>query len=631
MASKAKAKVKYNKMDPLAHILHRPDTYVGSTREREIEEYISIPSQDFHIIKKVIKYCPAILRIFIEPLSNAIDNVARSKKSSTPCTTIKVNVNIETGMTSVWNDGDSIAIEYDEDEECYNHSLIFGQLLTSSNYDDEEDRYNISGRNGLGIKLCLKRGTLVPDFFGNLLKVEDIPIGHQLIGDDGSPRIVTNTVTGTGRLFEVTQSRGNSYIVNEEHILCVRMPDHKVIFWNTVKNGWSMLFLNKGEQTVQMKSISASTSCIVCPECNSKLAGNLNLHYKRMHKDKSLPNLPRISPTVIPPDTKEVKEALTKMKEFADTIQDDNTLDIKIKEYQKLSKTTQGRLTGYLGECVQWDEQKVELDPYVLGLWLGDGYQSGYGFAINSKDDPEILEYLEKWGETNDVTFKLNNPVSWGISSTFRCRVAPMKKLLSKYNLINNKHIPKDYIVNSREVRLAVLAGMIDSDGCVTSDGRRITIAQGMDHSGLASDLIFLAKSLGFMCSSHIKKTQWKYNGELRRGNAVNMNISGEGVEDIPTLVKRKKCLPPISRLVTNTGKLKIREVESGEYVGLTVNGNQRFVLEDFTVTHNCNVFSEYFSVSGLDPESKQTFYQEWNNNMKVVNEPEVSSTKEKR
>ena len=147
------AKTKYSKIDPIQHILHRPDMYTGSTRARELEEYISIPNQDFHIIKKVIKYCPAILRIFIEPLSNAIDNVARSQKAKRPCTTIKVNVNLETGMTSVWNDGESISIEYDEDEDCYNHSLIFGQLLTSSNYDDEEDRYNISGRNGLGVKL----------------------------------------------------------------------------------------------------------------------------------------------------------------------------------------------------------------------------------------------------------------------------------------------------------------------------------------------------------------------------------------------------------------------------------------------------------------------------------------------
>jgi len=151
MASKPKQK--YIKMDPLEHILHRSDTYVGSTRERETEEYISYFNENFHISKKTILFCPAILRIFVEPLSNAIDNVTRSKKSNTPCTKIKVNINIETGETSIWNDGACISIEINEDEGCYNHSLIFGQLLTSSNYDDEEDRYNISGRNGLGSKL----------------------------------------------------------------------------------------------------------------------------------------------------------------------------------------------------------------------------------------------------------------------------------------------------------------------------------------------------------------------------------------------------------------------------------------------------------------------------------------------
>ena len=147
-----RSKKKYGKMDPLEHILHRPDTYVGSTRSRVIEEYVS--NENFHITKREIKYSPAILRIFVEPLSNAIDNVARSKISKTPCTKIKVNIDKESGKTTVWNDGETIDIEINEDEKCYNHTLIFGQLLTSSNYDDNEERYNISGRNGLGGKLC---------------------------------------------------------------------------------------------------------------------------------------------------------------------------------------------------------------------------------------------------------------------------------------------------------------------------------------------------------------------------------------------------------------------------------------------------------------------------------------------
>ena len=611
-----RTKKKYSKMDPLTHILHRPDTYVGSTRFRKIEEYISSASNNFKITKKEIESSPAILRIFIEPLSNAIDNVARSKKTKTPCTTIKVNIDMKSGETTVWNDGEVIAIEEDEDEDCYNHSLIFGQLLTSSNYNDEEERYNISGRNGLGVKLCLKKGTLVPDFFGNIVKVENVPIGHQLIGDDGTPRVVTNKVLGTGRLFEVSQGRGNSYVVNKEHILCVRMPYHKVIFWNIPKNSWDMYFLNKEEREVQMKSI-------ICSQGNKTPESTGN-------NKNSFPN---ISHTVIPPDTQEVKQALEKMKMFADTIQNDNTLDINIKDYMKLPKTTKGRLAGYMGDCVQWKERKVVLDPYVLGLWLGDGYQTGYGFSINSEEDPEILEYLEKWGENNDALFiqnEMDNLTSWSISSLSKCNVPPLKKLLSTYNLIDNKHIPTEYIVNSRQVRLAVLAGLIDSNGYTKVDGRRVIISQGMYHSKLVDDIIFLAKSLGFMCSSRIKKTQWKYNGEFKRGNAIDITILG-CVEDIPTLVKRNKCSPPVSIEVINTGKLTIREVDSGEYIGLEVNGNNRFVLEDFTVTHNCNVFSSYFQVRGLDPRNELTFSQEWTHNMTLPLEPIIGDSKSKK
>ena len=85
--------------------------YVGSNRQRKTEEYISSASNNFSITKKDIESSPAILRIFIEPLSNAIDNAARSKKTKTPCTTIKVNIDKKSGETTIWNDGEIIAIE----------------------------------------------------------------------------------------------------------------------------------------------------------------------------------------------------------------------------------------------------------------------------------------------------------------------------------------------------------------------------------------------------------------------------------------------------------------------------------------------------------------------------------------
>ena len=143
---------RYQKKDPISHCLERPDMYIGSTRLRNTEEYVAIINEEnYSICKKEISSSPAILRIFIEALSNAIDNVERSKKTDTPCTCIKVYVNKETGETSIWNDGDIVPIEINEEEGVYNHTMIFGQLLTGSNYDDEEERL-IAGRNGIGGK-----------------------------------------------------------------------------------------------------------------------------------------------------------------------------------------------------------------------------------------------------------------------------------------------------------------------------------------------------------------------------------------------------------------------------------------------------------------------------------------------
>ena len=151
MAPKTK---RYEKKDPISHCLDRPDMYVGSVRLRNIMEYIAQKQDDasWKIFQEEINSSPAILRIFVEALSNAVDNVERSKGTTTPCTMIKVTINEETGETSIWNDGDVVPIEMNEEEKCYNHSMIFGQLLTGSNYNDEEERVT-AGRNGLGIKL----------------------------------------------------------------------------------------------------------------------------------------------------------------------------------------------------------------------------------------------------------------------------------------------------------------------------------------------------------------------------------------------------------------------------------------------------------------------------------------------
>ena len=144
----------YQKTDPLTHIRKRPDTYVGSKKLQKLEsECVADISQDIPVlINRDIKYIPALLRIFVEITSNAIDNIYRSAEDGIDMNKIKIDINHETGETSIWNDGSWIPIDEHEEEKVPIPKMIFGELLTSDNYDDTVQRAG-SGRNGYGAKL----------------------------------------------------------------------------------------------------------------------------------------------------------------------------------------------------------------------------------------------------------------------------------------------------------------------------------------------------------------------------------------------------------------------------------------------------------------------------------------------
>lgn len=135
----------YQKKDLHEHILTRPDTYIGSNKKiRDLQFVFDDTSQK--IIKKEIEYNPAFIKIFDEILVNAIDHTVRD----TTATFIKVNVDSDT--ISVTNNGAGIPVIIHKEHKVYVPELIFGQLLTSSNYDDTQKRV-VGGLNGLGSNL----------------------------------------------------------------------------------------------------------------------------------------------------------------------------------------------------------------------------------------------------------------------------------------------------------------------------------------------------------------------------------------------------------------------------------------------------------------------------------------------
>ena len=619
----------YQKHTHHQHILELPDTYIGSTKTNEETRWTYDAVSNKMVWRKAL-FNPGLYKIFDEIIVNARDEFVRSTITAgmTPVKHIAVTVTTEGGETviTVENDGDGIPIEMNEEHRMMIPQLIFGNLLTSSNYNKEEEKI-VGGKHGYGQK-CLHPDTNVIMWSGMPKKANEICYGDVLVGDDGTPRTVKDVIRGEGQLFEVQQINAEPYVVNDEHLLTLHMPDHKVILWCASKNAWMMLWWNHEEQRICSTSEPVGPrEGFTCAVCHVHIGQNIGRHYRRRHPNEPLPVMERKEGGA--EETEDSIAARTRLEAFRDTIPDNNVFDIPIRTYMAMNQTTKMRIAGVRGECVQWPHCEVALDPYVLGLWLGDGMATGYQYACDGEKDPEIIRYLTEWGKHHDATITQKGKYVYQLSSTEHVEKknhSPLKKLLDKYGLVQNKHIPEAYLFNDRATRLAILAGIIDTDGHVERDGTRITIAQGLNHTRLAHDIVFLARSLGLHCQITRIGTTWTYKGEKHHGEAWNMNISGYGAKDIPTLLPRKKCADPIRRNTSkSTGYLTIVDRGMGPYVGINIDGNQRFIINDFTVTHNCsNIFSSRFQIDLKTPAAGKQYMQTWRDNMYTVDPPTI-------
>ncbi|EPQ61209.1 type II DNA topoisomerase [Gloeophyllum trabeum ATCC 11539] len=138
----------YTKLSQLEHILKRPDSYIGSV-ETITQPMWTYDSETKRMVHREIKYVPGFFKIVDEILVNAADN----KINDPNMDTLKVDIDTEEGAISVYNNGRGIPVEIHSREKIYIPEMIFGHLLSSSNYDDDEKKLT-GGRNGYGAKLA---------------------------------------------------------------------------------------------------------------------------------------------------------------------------------------------------------------------------------------------------------------------------------------------------------------------------------------------------------------------------------------------------------------------------------------------------------------------------------------------
>lgn len=257
-----------------------------------------------------------------------------------------------------------------------------------------------------------------------------------------------------------------------------------------------------------------------------------------------------------------------------------DVVNLSVEEYLQQSASFQKDSKCYTPSCMTLNSKSNYFEPYFVGLWLGDG--SADRCSI-SKPDVEIASYLEKLATKLNLSFKVYNyenkcPTYCLGSSDSKGTENLGNSLLRTLGILGNKHIPRDYKFASVQDRLALVAGLLDSDGSLEKNYFTWSSA----NKTLAADMAFVCRTLGFkVVLKEFKVTNYPENTYYK------LSITGEGLETIPTIIPRKQASPRQQIKDANVSGFTIESIGVGEYYGFTLDGDSLFLLEDFTVTHN--------------------------------------------
>ena len=235
-----------------------------------------------------------------------------------------------------------------------------------------------------------------------------------------------------------------------------------------------------------------------------------------------------------------------------------------------------------LKQPIIYKHKEVSIDPYMLGLWLGDGDSTRVSFAAT---EDEIKEYFKSFG--SKCYFR-------HCTNTNKCDIVHfptsnnrnLYNAFKEYNLFNNKHIPNDYKYNDREILLQLLAGIIDSDGYYDSNKHIYEIVQHSSRKHIIYDLKDICENLGMMCTINTKTASLKAlkPGELYYRILIRSN------EIIPVKIEKKKYQKRSeyrNKINWLEYSFKIESYGVGEYYGFLLNKDHLFLLKDHTIVHN--------------------------------------------
>jgi len=231
---------------------------------------------------------------------------------------------------------------------------------------------------------------------------------------------------------------------------------------------------------------------------------------------------------------------------LAEKVVENGVVDIPVKTLLGLSEYIQSRLKGY-SVGAKFPSKKVPFEPYNFGVWLGGG---------KTTQSRTFDKFLKQYGLTED-----------------------------------HKYIPDVFKINERKVQLEILAGLVDAFGEYSIAKRGYEIIQ--NHKRLSDDILFVARSLGFTA---YEKTAKKVKEEVGGHPVYSIHISGYGLHEIPVKIDGKKAVEQKKPTRASVTGIKIVAKGYGDYYGFELDGNHRYLLGSFTVTHNTTLVRDGIS-----------------------------------
>lgn len=380
---------------------------------------------------------------------------------------------------------------------------------------------------------------------GTIKKITELQMDDLLMSDDGTPAKIILIKSVQEKTYRVKTVKGNCYMVGESQKLALRYSVAPHISYYKTTNRIIVKFFDKSLLKLKQKGF-----------CLNNYEGNEQEKKEAANRD-----------------------AVKYLNEIKEKVESRPSFIINVSDY--INSSIKNEMKTFRVPLEFPMNEDVEFDPYIVGFWLGDG--TARDSAITTADK-EVIEYftnhMERYGlflkQIKDITYRITSGKN-GNNYKGKNRFL---EFLQDNNLINNKHIPLKYLLSSRENRLELLAGLIDSDGNLSHEG--FDFLQKREH--LLDQVLFLARSLGFACyKSAQEKTCTNAPGGPKTDIYYRCNISGN-TDQIPCKIPRKQAEKRQQiKDVLVTG-ITLEEIEEPITTYRIMTDKNNFLMSDLTV-----------------------------------------------